>query len=206
MVAFLEFTAMRTEPLRDFLRRGDDALRDTLLEHGSVVYPHGDEESRERRFVWSEIVRSFSGGPLGQNFADQPLFDVAVGFPVSATKALVFSAVLRHFGSVVATVSHSSAAAEVFSTEPFDALRRMGILGDLDPLVFLSRPLFRHYAPAKPSWGGLTAAELKALDHDRLRDAVADTGDSDVDSWVNAILNGLEEAVLRGTDLVTLYD
>jgi hypothetical protein len=41
---------------------------------------------------------------------------------------------------------------------------------------------------------------------DDLIDALADSGDSDVNAWVNEILNLTEEAKLRGLDLVTLYE
>lgn len=208
MVAFLEFMTLDTDGLRAFLRDGDEALERGLLAQFADADPALDEESRERRLVASEIIRSLCGGPLGRDLAQRPLFPPPgrEGLPVTAVKAAILAAVFSRFGEVFASVQHSHRAGAVFREEAFDHLRELGILGDLDPRILLVRPLFDHYSPLLPSWGGMTADELQRLDRERLFAARADSGDSDVDSWVNALLNGIEEALLRGRDVLTLYE
>jgi hypothetical protein len=153
-------------------------------------------------------VRSLCGGPLGSDLVRRAHFAPpgSEGLPVSKLKATILASMFHRFGSPFASVHHSHHAGAVFREEPFAHLRELGILGDLDPRVLLVRPLFGHYSPVLPSWGGISADEFQHLDRERLFAARAGSGDSDVDSWVNALLNAIEEAVLRGRDVLTIYE
>lgn len=207
----LEFLSIELEEVRKFFASGDAAVRDAIIEQAREIYPDDEdnaEEVEEARIVWREIVLSLAGGNFGKYLAAQPALGT-VGdhnHRVSDMKSIVAASVLRRYGKSIAGVFHSSAAGEIFRSEPFEYLRQTGFLGRIDPFFLLERPLFNQIPDSFPAWGGLTSGELDGISMDDLTDALADSGDSDVNAWVNEILNLTEEAKLRGLDLVTLYE
>lgn len=206
----LEFLTVKLDSLRNFFASGDDAVCQAVIEKGAEIYEgdENDEEMKEARFVWEEIINSLSGGNLGKYLAEQKSFGASAsgGDRVSQMKSLAIASIIRQHGQAVAGVFHSSSSGELFRNETFIYLKQQGFLGGIDPFFLLERPLFNQIPHSFPCWGGLTHAELKSISADKLSSAGADSGDTDVDSWTNSILSLTEECKSRELDLITLYE
>lgn len=208
----LEFISIDLEEVRKFFVSGDAAVRDAIIEKGKEIYRSDDadmdEEVEEARIIWKEIAVSLSGGNFGKYLAEQPALGTTGddNNQISEMKSIVMASVLRHYGKSIAGVFHSSGSGEIFRSEPFEYLKQSGFLGRVDPFFLLERPLFNQIPDSFPGWGGLTRGELDGISMDDLTTAQADSDDSDVNVWVNEILNLTEEVKLRGLDLVTIYE
>lgn len=206
----LEFLTVEFDSLQKFFAEGDSVVRQAVIELGDEIYAGAEdnEEMKEARFVWSEIVTSMSGGNLGQYLAAQKYYETFNdrNDRMSHVKSLAFAAIARHFCEAIAGIHHSSSGGEIFRTEPFEYLKQSGFLGRIDPFLLIERPLFNQIPDSFPGWGGLSRDELASISTDDLNNAQADSGDSEVDIWVNGILNLTEEAKLRGLDLITIYE
>lgn len=209
MAVSFEFLSIDLTAVKDSLAAGPASLAESIIaEWSPELFDDKDLDDLESCIIWREVLQEMLGGTLGRRLSNElPLGDPEQPTEkVSDTKALAVMTLLREFGRSCGGTTHTISDGELFRIEVPQEVARSMMMGNLNPELLWSRPLFGMTYDITPTWGGLTRLELAKLPHDIAPQNRWRTGDSDIDDWLRGIFEGLDEARYLSLDLVVLYE
>ena len=155
---------------------------------------------------WEGALEDLIGGDLGRRLRGRDALGQGEPEEASQAAAVAMAALVRALGERLGGLSHRTRGGDVFREDFLGGQAQTALHPPVDLRLLTQRPLFGLVHSGYPSWGGLAAAEARAIVTGTPEpDDLPDLEDPDASSWLFALWEMLASAGDRERDLVTLY-
>jgi hypothetical protein len=120
-------------------------------------------------------------------------------------EALAFVGLVRHFGRLAGSLTHSSAAGTLFRDKFLAEIAPQFLKAPYPLAHLLSRPVLDYESTDFPFWGGLRAPELAAIAPRLAQDAPIWPENPEIDTWFNELWCVLGSCIDLGREVISIY-
>jgi hypothetical protein len=189
----LNFVSLSWQEIWESLAFPSENFRRAVFDEQWSAY----RRTEDSELVWSKALQEL------KNAIDKNSLAPVSRVTPSDEAALGFVCAVSHLGTLVGTLTHSSASGHLF-TEHFLAQVASEAFNEPNLLnLFVSRPMFGLVAADFPSWGGLRKGEVSRLL--QAYEKPVDQLNEDVESWLDDLCECLTSAAERRLDVITTY-